>query len=181
MSWLYQLDVSLLLFVNHSLQNAVFDIILPILTDLHKATPFKISILLFWLSLYKFNRRGFFVGLGLIVTLMISDFLGGQLKEFFMRPRPDIAGINVILRSPHFGGWSFPSNHALNMFCLYRFISFYYPRMRFYLFSIALIVSFSRVYCGVHYPSDVLSGIFLGSFLGFIFSKLMNRLIAKTG
>lgn len=180
-NWLYQLDVSLLLWINHTLQNPVFDFVMPVLTDLHKIKALQIGIILFWLSLYKFNRRGFFVGLALIVTLMISDFVGGQLKNFFMRPRPDMAGINVILRSLHFSGGSFPSNHALNMFCLYQFISFYFARLRPYLFILATLVAFSRIYCGVHYPSDVLGGVYLGSFLGILCSKLMYPLISKTG
>jgi undecaprenyl-diphosphatase len=172
---IYSIDTFLLLLINQSLQNDLFDLILSFVTDLHKSNAFQISILLFWLFLMKFNRRAFFIGLGLIVTLACSDFLGGLVKNYFMRPRPDLAGIDVILRAPHFGGGSFPSNHSQNMFCLYQFVTYFYPRAKHYLLAFALTIAFSRVYCGVHFPSDVIAGAGFGLLIGTIGSRLVQK------
>jgi len=179
MTPLYNLDVEILLFINRTLQNSLFDFILPAVTDLHKIRFIQLAILAIWLVLLKFNRNAFLVGLGLIFSLALGDFLGGQLKGFFLRPRPDLAGIDVILRAPHFGGGAFPSNHALNMFCLYQFISFFYSKAKLYLLFFALIIAFSRVYCGVHYPSDVISGGFIGGALGLLLANFWNQIIIQ--
>lgn len=177
--YLSNLDTQLLLFINRDLQNSLFDLIFPFVTDLHKNRVLQIALTLVWLISLKWSRRAFFMGCGLFIALAVSDFLGSQIKDFFIRPRPDIAGVPVTLRSPHFGGGSFPSNHALNMFCLYHYISYFYPKARIYLFTLALMVAFSRVYCGVHFPSDVVSGASIGSLCGFYLARILNFLFIK--
>ena len=179
MTFFYDLDITLLLFINRSLQNPVFDFILPILTDLHKILLVQIGFVLLWLSLLKFNRRLFFIILGLVLTFAVGDFLGSYLKDLFSRPRPDLAGINVVLKAPHLGGGSFPSNHALNNFSMAIFLSYFYPQLRYYFYIFAFVVAFSRVYCGVHYPSDILAGSLIGVFIGFLSSRYWKQVISK--
>jgi undecaprenyl-diphosphatase len=60
------------------------------------------------------------------------------------------------------GGKSFPSSHAVNNFAMAFLMSRLYPGARKYLFGFACLVGFSRVYVGVHYPADVLSGALIG-------------------
>jgi len=89
------------------------------------------------------------------------------LKHYISRPRPDAAG-----RLVEAGGFSYPSGHALGVTTLYAFLTFVIGRhiqnrrrrMLLNLIAAGLIISISasRLYLGVHYPSDVLSGFFLG-------------------
>lgn len=180
MNYLIELDKDLLLMINKSWTNGFFDTFFPLITDLHHTSTFKFifvpAFILFLLVYRKFS--GIIFVLGLIAALGINDFLGGKIiKPFFERPRPPVAGIEVILRAPHFGGFSFTSNHASNMFCAAVFITAFYPRLRWVMFSYAFLVAYSRVYCGVHYPSDVIFGAMIGSIIGFIISRI--ALIAK--
>lgn len=171
MNTLLSLDHSLLFFINKSFTNNFFDFLFPLITDLHKNQVFIIIVLFFGFSSFFWNKKIFYVFFSLCIVLAINDLIGAQIKDFFIRPRPDLAGLKVSLRSPHAGGGSFPSNHALNIFCLATYITFYFPRLRYFLFSLAFLVAYSRVYCGVHYPSDVISGASLGYMNGLIFSR----------
>lgn len=142
------------------------EISMPVITDLHRHFGFYIVYLtlVFW-SFFK-HRQLFYGLLALILVLAFNDFMGGQLKDFFSRLRPDRAGLDVILRAPHFNGGSFPSNHAMNTFCMASFLGRIESRLFLSLMILALIIGFSRVYCGVHFPLDVLAGGILGSLIG---------------
>ena len=69
---------------------------------------------------------------------------------------------------------SFPSNHAANNAALAIVFSSVYRHLRFIFWGFALTVMFSRVYIGVHYPLDVISGCILGSIYGLILVKVWN-------
>lgn len=103
-----------------------------------------------------------------IVVLLGSHYLFRAIKQIFERARPDTHRLIEI------GGYSFPSGHATNAICIYGVLTFvlwsHIPsRMGRYLllfFSafIILAIGVSRIYLGVHYPSDVLAGYFAGGF-----------------
>ena len=67
--------------------------------------------------------------------------------------------------------FSFPSNHAANSAALATVFSMIYPHLRFILWGLAITVMFSRVYIGVHYPLDIISGGMLGTIYGLLLVK----------
>ena len=67
------------------------------------------------------------------------------------------------------GGYSFPSNHSLNNFAAAFFFYKLYPNLKIPLFIAASLIALSRVYLGVHYPSDILGGAIIGSAIGYLF------------
>lgn len=112
-----------------------------------------------------------------LLCLATSDLVGNQIKHGVQRPRPgDNIEIQPVLRSPY-GSYSFISNHASNIFAFALFFSSFFLLARWPLFLIALVISYSRVYNGVHYPSDVLAGAIHGLSWGFVFVQLARKIL----
>jgi undecaprenyl-diphosphatase len=168
--------------IDHSIVLAVNSWHNPFLDEFMWAVSGK----LIWLPMYivlimmywnKFNTRMtlFFV-LAALVVVGLSDLISSQLiKEYVMRYRPSHNA--VLSEQLHFyqlrpddyykgGMFGFVSSHAANFFGLCTFVSLVlkkqYQRISFVLISIALLVSFSRIYLGVHYLTDILGGAALG-------------------
>ena len=173
MDSIQSLDEGLLNLINSVWTHPWLDTFFPAITDLHKVLWFQILIIVLILSLfiYKFKKQAFFVFLCLALALSFSDLIGNRaFKKVFERPRPgDVPSNSVIVRSPY-GGYSFVSNHTTNMFCLAKFSGDLIPQLRLPLYVAAVITGYSRVYNGVHYPTDVFAGGILGYFIGLIFS-----------
>jgi undecaprenyl-diphosphatase len=106
--------------------------------------------------------------IALAATLAGSAALGQALKFIFARPRP-----HVFPWLTTAGGWSFPSGHTLNAVTLAALLAWLVGQRlsgrRRVVFVAALglwaaLVGLSRVYLGIHYPSDVLASMTLGGF-----------------
>ena len=123
-----------------------------------------------------------------VALIAASDQLtSGLIKNIVQRPRPShevaLAGKVHIVDNYEGGKYGFPSSHASNSFALTVFILLLIGKrfkwLKYVLFSYALLVCYSRIYLGVHYPWDVLCGIIIGSLLGFIFYKFWIYLEKK--
>lgn len=102
-----------------------------------------------------------------LAAVGLTDALCSQvLKPLIGRPRPTVAldGVRALLGRK--SGFSMPSNHAANMAALTVVFLRHYRRAAWPLIPIALLVGYTRVYVGVHYPSDVLLGFLIGATVG---------------
>ena len=156
-----QLDTSLFFILNGKAHNALFDFIMPILTNLDY---WRIPIALFSVLLAIFGKkRGRIAVILLILGITLSDQLCNSLiKPLVGRVRPCNVLENVHLLINCTNSFSFPSSHAINMFAGTMLLSFIYRKWSVILLTIATVVAYSRVYVGVHYPLDVLAGMVLG-------------------
>src|SRR5208283_5382715 len=182
MHWLQALDTSLFLFVNRSLSNSFFDWLMPVLSG--NAFFFPAVFLLGVGLLWKGNARLRLCVLLLVLILPLGDtFICNTIKHAVARPRPFVtlpearqwgkigkgyippeAGDSGVDMSASIGsGTSMPSSHAANWFAATMILFIYYRRSLWFMLPMALAVSLSRVYNGVHYPGDVLVGAILGA------------------
>ena len=155
---------------------------MPVITDLHKIDGFIIpAIVLFAvLFIYKFKRVGVTYFIFLLLSLSLNDFIGAQVKHAVQRERPfQNTELNVIQKSPAHDGKSFYSNHAANMFCLAAYTSSFFPPAKLVLIPVAVVIAYSRVYNGVHYPSDVLAGALMGTLIGLAIAYLAKNKVAQ--
>jgi undecaprenyl-diphosphatase len=121
-------------------------------------------------------RRWGLMFVGLLLLIAFTDRISaGVIKPSFERKRPCHAeaelGFEVHVMPDDCGGrYGFVSSHAANFFGLATFFSLFFggSRARVLLFSLATLVSYSRIYLGVHYPADVLGGAFLGLLGGWL-------------
>lgn len=170
---LKSLDVWALYAINHGTSNPLFDAIMP-----------QITATSFWMPIYVIGIVGMLVqgartwdsgGRRLVacVVIMLTGILvldqAGHrlLKELIGRPRPYLV-LTDIHKLVGSGGGSFPSNHAMNNTFIAVILGAWFPRLRYLWWSIALVIMYTRPYCGVHYPSDILGGYVIGLSAGLL-------------
>lgn len=178
MSFFLLTDTELLFFINQSLANSFFDRIMPFITNLHN---WRIPILIIWVALMIFGgRKGRVAGLLILFVVVISDQLSSAIiKPFIGRIRPCHLYENLRLLVHCGGKYSFPSSHASNISAAAFLFSYFYRKGSTIFLFIALVVGFSRIYVGVHYPLDVLAGFVVGFCSTFIILKFYLTLIEK--
>ncbi|HTB83892.1 MAG TPA: glycosyltransferase family 39 protein [Candidatus Sulfotelmatobacter sp.] len=185
MHWLFSLDHALFHFINSTLANPFFDRVMPILSG--NGVPWLLAVLLAAPLVWFFGSMRLRVCVVLIaLAVAIGDpLVVGTVKSLVERPRPFITQPDARLFGKPGKGYvkplpdgslpvtanrrSFPSAHAANMCTVAIIAFFFYRRSGWFLFPLAAAVAFSRVYNGVHYPTDVLAGAILGAVYAFAF------------
>ncbi len=175
---LIQLDTTLFYFFNVGLQNGFLDFLMPVLTNLdYWRIPLGLMIILL---LIFGKKKGRITVLLLVLGITLSDQLcNNLLKPLIQRIRPCNVLENIHLLVNCTKAYSFPSSHAMNIFTGCILLSYTYRKLKVVLFIIAILVSYSRIYVGVHYPFDVLAGVIMGIFCAFIIITLFKLVSQK--
>ena len=116
----------------------------------------------------RYRRPGIYCVIAAAAAVGLADLTTVRLlKPLFARARPPFALETVRLLLPHQApSPAFPSAHAANAFAFAFVVFTEYKRVGAALFAVAAVVSYSRVYVGVHYPLDAVGGAMWGMFIG---------------
>ncbi len=165
---LSDLDTKLFFWINQGHRNPFFDLIMPTISEFDY---WKYGLAMAWLLLFLFGGKKTKVTLFLLALLVgILDYSNSFFfKHLFDRPRPcnTLSGVHSFIPCPR--SLSFPSNHAANIFGAAFFLSYAYRSWTYLFIPVAVVVGYSRVYVGEHYPFDVLGGVFLGALGAVVF------------
>ncbi len=173
-NFIMHIDSTLFHVLNGILTSPPTDHLFTFLTSIRLTWPIYAFMALFIGFTYK--KQGIIALLALALTLGITDqFSTHVLKPMVNRERPCRQETTIRLLIPCGPGQSFPSTHAINNGCLAMFIGIMFPQMRIWVLVFALLVCYSRIYVGVHYPLDVLGGLAFGAGFGFLTAFMLKR------
>jgi len=183
---LNELDTQLLFWIN-GLRNPLFDWVMPIITNVGSLIPFAL-IFIAWRLFKGNNRERLFWILGIMAILFGDAICTRLLKPLFARHRPYDVLDNLYLfkketwlittekiRATLKIKYSMPSCHAINTWTAASYLFLSYKKGGILVTILAFLVSYSRIYLGVHYPSDVLLGAVLGIINGFWFHFIFQK------
>lgn len=174
---IFSIDSDILLYVQDHIRCGFLDKVFPFITKLGDAGIFWIILSLALLCFKKTRKAGAFSAGALVGSLLLNNMF---LKVVINRTRPYelIDGLKLIGKAAHDA--SFPSGHTAASFasCVAIFPNVK-KRFGIPLVILATLISLSRIYIGIHYPSDVVGGFVSGLVLGILANVIGNLIIRK--
>ncbi len=177
------LDKELLVFLN-GLGSESWDGLWLVITKQLNWAPIFLLVFYFLQKKIGWKNFGYYV-LFMAVMILICDQTANLFKYSFERLRPcNDAEINGIIRLVKTSSsYSFFSGHAANSMAstvlTFMVLKRYYKHA-YLLFLFPLIFAYSRIYLGLHFPSDILTGYAFGAIAGFMGYKLYSKYILRT-
>jgi undecaprenyl-diphosphatase len=177
---LIELDKQLFLFFN-GMHAAWLDPVMEVFSEKEASVPLYAFLLYHIYRSYKQKTWSILLAIGLLI-LMTDQFTSGLMKPFFERPRPSheptLEGMVHMVNGYSGGKYGFASSHSANTFGIAMFLSCLLkvekPWIN-WLFLWAALVSYTRIYLGVHYPGDIIVGALIGIAFGWLVFKLYVR------
>lgn len=164
------MDGRTLLFIQNHMRNPIFTPFFRIVTTLGNKGFLWLIIILGLLAFKKSRMTGVVALITFAICYLVNNIM---LKNMIARPRPyDIlTNLQVLIKKP--SDFSFPSGHAASSFAIAGVFYFYgNKKWGIIAFILAALISFSRLYLGVHYPSDVICGALSGLIISLFTSRL---------
>ena len=170
-------DESVLIYIQENLRNEVLNPVFKFITSLGDAGWCWIVLAVILLCFKKTRKTALVVAGALILSLIINNII---LKNLVARPRPfaEMEDLILLISKPH--DYSFPSGHTGSSFAAAYALWKTTPR-KYGILAMVLagLIAFSRLYLGVHYPTDVLGGIITGIIAGLISYIVVSKLWDK--
>lgn len=158
------------------LRSDLGDVLFPKISALGNAGILWVILAFILVIIPKTRKVGVSMWIGLILELIVCDI---TLKPLVGRIRPfDVnTSVELLINAPK--DYSFPSGHSGAAFVAVSSLYFNKNKLWIPVFILSITIAFSRLYLYVHYPSDVISGIFIGTILGYIGARLAAFIYKK--
>ena len=171
------MEPNILLWIQDNLRNDVLTPFFVVITSLGNAGILWILITAGLLIPKKTRKVGILCVAALLFSFLIDNVL---LKNLVARTRPYevIEGLTYLVKKPV--DYSFPSGHTGTSFATAVVLFLSFPKKySFWFLVLAVLIGFSRLYVGVHYPTDVLAGTVVGLLAGFAAAKIVEAASRK--
>lgn len=155
-----QIEGNILLWIQENLRCAFLTPVMRVITTLGNAGIFWIVLTLILLIFRRTRRLGVYCAASMLLTLLVVNV---AIKPLAARTRPYelIQGLEILVSRPH--DYSFPSGHSANsLTCAWTLFRLAPKRYGVPALVLAILIALSRLYVGVHFPTDVLAGAAIG-------------------
>ena len=157
---LIKLDHKIMVLINVKLRCRPLNVLMPIITYLG-SSEFSIALIISALLITGYSRKSY--GLKLSLALIISGMITQVIKRTVNRLRPFLIMEDLHIKKIGIDDYSFPSGHTTGAFSMAVMTLLFYPALTVPCLLLAFLVGISRIYLGVHFPTDVFVGIIIGS------------------
>ena len=169
-----KIDFSILYWIQDKLRNSFMDFVMPLFSNLQDGGLIWISIAVVMLFFKRTRYCGIAVLFAMGIDTLITEY---GIKNIVCRVRPCnlVDDVNMLVKKPT--SYSFPSNHSASAFAGAVAVMLTIKKKAWTIpaFVFSGIISFSRMYVFVHFPSDVFAGILLGSTVAVLVCYLMKK------
>lgn len=170
---MFDIDGQILLFIQEHVRNAACDVFFKGITHLGDAGIFWIVLTIVLLCFRQTRKAGIYSACALVASLIVNNLI---LKNLVGRIRPYEAVEGLLCIVPPAVDASFPSGHTAASFASAVAVCRQIPKKyAILLIVLAALIAFSRLYVGIHYPTDVLGGIVTGIGIGLLVNVVGDR------
>ena len=174
---LLNLDGGFLLFLQESVRNPILDNIMIFITSLGNGGMIWIAATIVLLIPKKTRKAGIMSAVALLGSLIINNNI---VKNIVQRPRPFVTFTDLQIIIPTPSEFSFPSGHTSSSFAAAAVFYRHLPKkLGLPAVILAGLIGFSRLYVGVHYPTDVIAGVLMGILLSYLAEYLVTLFVKK--
>jgi len=154
-----------------NMRTDLLDTILPMISSFGDKGIGWIVLSVILTCIPRYRKAGITMGLALIFCLLIGNM---TLKPLIARPRPYTYFPEMTLLIAPLADFSFPSGHTFASFASATALFLYHKKAGIAAYILAVIIAFTRLYLYVHFPSDVIAGMLLGIFSGWLAYQIVQ-------
>lgn len=173
MDTFFQWEEQFLLFLQNTVRNPVLDRIMQFITSLGDAGFLSVAVCISLLCVRRLRKTGWAASLSLGLDFVLVNLM---LKNWIARIRPYHLLEDLVLLAKEPSDYSFPSGHSGAAFAVASVLFLCAPRKAGVpAMVLAALIAFSRLYLGVHFPTDVIGGALIGCLTGYVSWRLLFR------